>query len=365
MNAGLTSIQSKIRIPAWRHAMACLLAAVAGAALVGCATRGAPEPAATASLTTPDWAPGRDLRPAYRQALCSRLPAGADCTQVLPRLSDEAPAPKPAAAVASAATLAQRYRLVFIPGLLAGCGGSLVVPFQDVVDALRAQGFDARILAVEGRASSEQNADLIAGQLAQASNDPRPQIVFGYSKGLPDMLETLVRHPGAARHVAAVVSYAGAAGGTRLADDMGRFQQTLLEHLPLTGCQPGDGAEIRALRRNVRHAWWQANHARLHVPFYSLVALPGADRISAPLRGTHAELARSDPHNDGQLVAADAIVPGSALLGYVNADHWAIAIPLSQQLPLLRGLFTDDVPRTQLVLAAVQVIDQQSSRQRP
>ena len=84
-----------------------------------------------------------------------------------------------------------------------------------------------------------------------------------------------------------------------------------------------------------------------------------------PLRGTSAQLAHFDVNNDGQLAANDAIVPGSALLGYVNADHWAIAIALSRQLPLLRGLFVDDVPRAALALAAITVIHQQASHPRP
>ena len=361
MNTGLASISVSSRALGWPGRCALLL--VAAAALMGCAS--GRTPTAISALAMPSWAAGRDLRPLYRQALCAQLPTAADCAQVLRHLPDEPAAAHAPVPVASAATLARRYRLAFVPGLLSGCAGSMVAPFQDVVDALRAQGFDARILSVDGLGSTEHNADLIAQQLNQWPSDPRPLIVFGYSKGLPDVLETLVRHPAAARHMAAVVSYAGAVGGTRLADDLGAWQQALLDHLPLTGCKPGDGSEIQALRRDVRHAWWQANHGKLHVPFYSIVALPSDDRISVPLRATHADLAQATPQNDGQLAAADAIVPGSALLGYVNADHWAIAIPLSQQLPLLRGLFLGDVPRTPLVLAAVQVLDQQTSHKRP
>ncbi|MEZ5606190.1 MAG: hypothetical protein R3E52_03500 [Burkholderiaceae bacterium] len=178
-------------------------------------------------------------------------------------------------------------------------------------------------------------------------------------------MEALVRHPHAMRRVAAVVSWAGAAGGSPLADDMNGLEKSVLEHLPLATCRAGDGSEIEALRREVRHGWWQANHQRLHVPFYSMVALPDPGHISVPLRGTYKKLAHIDANNDGQIVASDAIVPGSALLGYVNADHWAIAIALSQQLPLLRGLFIDDVPRTKLALAIIAVVHQQATHPRP
>lgn len=303
------------------------------------------------------------MRAEFRHAFCARLPSESDCADILLRLPGEPahaatalPAVRHASGPDPAASLARRYRLAFVPGLLAGCAGSMVMPFADTADTLRAAGFDARILSIEGRGSTEHNADLIARQLADAGPDPRPWIVFGYSKGLPDVLETLVRHPEVTRGIAAIVSYAGAAGGSRLADDAGNWSKALLEHVPLPGCDRGDGSSIQALRRDVRHAWWQAHHAQLRLPFYSIVAAAKADRVSRPLQSSYAKLSRTDGLNDGQLAAADALVPGSRLLGYVNADHWAVAIPLSRQLPVIGALFVDEVPRADLVLAAVQVI---------
>ena len=38
-----------------------------------------------------------------------------------------------------------------------------------------------------------------------------------------------------------------------------------------------------------------------------------------------------DPLNDGQLLFIDQLIPGSALLGYVNADHWTVAIPVEEK----------------------------------
>ena len=333
----------------------------AGAALLACtsagpdaafATRAAtPAPSARAAPSTLGL---RDLRAEYRQAFCARLPSPASCADLLLRLPGE-PARASATRVEPPAALAGRYRLAFVPGLLAGCAGTVALPFADTVDALRAAGLDARILAIDGRAASEHNADLIARQIADATPDPRPWIVFGYSKGLPDTLEAMVRHPELQRGIAAVVSYAGAVGGSRLADEAGGLSLALLEHVPLPGCATGDGADVQALRRTHRHAWWQAHHTALRVPFYALVATARPDRVSAPLRSAYATLSNTSAHNDGQLIAADALVPGGALLGYVNADHWAMAMPLSR-LPLVGGLFIDELPRADLVLAAVQVI---------
>lgn len=344
--------------PGQRHIRLALLLG-ASAALLACTAAGpttaGAEPASRARAASSPLGL-RDLRAEYRQAFCSRLPSQSTCTDLLLRQSSE-PTHAGATHFEPPAALAKRYRLAFVPGLLAGCAGQLAMPFSDTVDALRATGLDARILAIDGRGASEHNADLIARQLADP--DPRPWIVFGYSKGLPDTLEALVRHPDLQRGIAAVVSYAGAVGGSRLADEAGSLSLTLLEHVPLPGCATGNGADVESLRREHRHAWWQAHHATLRVPLYALVATARPDRVSAPLRSAYAMLSATSADNDGQLLATDALMPGGALLGYVNADHWAVAIPLSH-LPLMGSMFIDDVPRADLVLAAVQVIAHQT-----
>lgn len=332
-----------------------MLLASASLALVACTTvpRNATGPAMAPRHATEMGM--RDLRAEFRRAFCARLPRQTDCADILLRLPDEPPHTANTRFNAPA-ELAGRYRLAFVPGLLAGCTGSLAMPFTDMVAPLRAAGFDARILSIDGRGSTAHNADLIARQLTEAAPDPRPWIVFGYSKGLPDALEALVRHPEIQRDIVAVVSYAGALSGSRLADDAGGLSMALLNHVPLPGCGAGDGADIASLRRDVRHAWWQAHHGELRPPLYVIAAAARADRVSVPLRGSHATLSKDGALNDGQLVAADAMVPGGTLMGYVNADHWAMAIPLSRQLPALSALFVDDLPRADLTLAAVQVI---------
>ena len=55
----------------------------------------------------------------------------------------------------------------------------------------------------------------------------------------------------------------------------------------------------------------------------------------------------------------DQLVSRSSLLGYVNADHWSVAIPLSREMRAVNFLFHDDaVPRTLLVEAAIEVVDE-------
>jgi hypothetical protein len=90
---------------------------------------------------------------------------------------------------------------------------------------------------------------------------------------------------------------------------------------------------------------------------YSIVAVPRPEQVSPVLSAKHAKLAEIDPRNDGQLIWYDAVAPGGKLLGYVNADHWTITIDFSKQLPVVADLFRDDVPRTVLVEAAIEVVD--------
>ena len=64
--------------------------------------------------------------------------------------------------------------------------------------------------------------------------------------------------------------------------------------------------------------------------------------VQLPLRVTYKLLETIHPLNDGQLLAIDQLIPGSALLGYVNADHWTVAIPVEEKYsnrdPILKDL---------------------------
>ena len=65
--------------------------------------------------------------------------------------------------------------------------------------------------------------------------------------------------------------------------------------------------------------------------------------MSAILVPVWRRLLRYDPHTDGQLLARDALIPGSTLLGYLNADHWSAAIDVETVHPLI-GSRPDETP---------------------
>ena len=61
--------------------------------------------------------------------------------------------------------------------------------------------------------------------MAMPAEDGPPRVVLvGYSKGAPDILEAIVNYPEIRPRVAAVVSAAGAVGGSPLANDAEQYQ---------------------------------------------------------------------------------------------------------------------------------------------
>lgn len=305
-----------------------------------------------AMLATTDAAGVRDLRASYRAAVCARLASAADCDAVLLRLPGEATSATPVMPHA----LASRYRIAFVPGFFSECFDGIARPFVDVERDLRAEGFTVDYFPVSGRGTAAANADRLAARIAALADDPRPLIVVAYSKGLVDVLELAVRHPVAAQRIAAVVSVAGAANGSPLAANLHAVYRDWVAAFPLPGCDAGSGDEIHDLRRDVRLAWWQRYGASLSLPVFALVGAPQPDQVSPAMRASYRRLAQVDVRNDGKLLAQDQLVAGGYLLGYANADHWAIAIPVASELPAMAFMFRDQVPRSALVRAAIDVV---------
>ena len=71
------------------------------------------------------------------------------------------------------------------------------------------------------------------------------------------------------------------------------------------------------------------------------------------LRPSYDDLSMIDPRNDGQLLFYDQIVPGSTLLGYLNADHWAIAMPIVRDVAAARLLVDRNAFPREILLEAI------------
>jgi hypothetical protein len=54
------------------------------------------------------------------------------------------------------------------------------------------------------------------------------------------------------------------------------------------------------------------------------------------------------------------VIPGSALLGFVNADHWALAVPISRSHEIIGRAFATQnaYPREALLEAVLRFIEE-------
>jgi hypothetical protein len=100
--------------------------------------------------------------------------------------------------------------------------------------------------------------------------------------------------------------------------------------MPGPDCEVGDRGGLHSLCRSTRLAWLIAQQPSPDIRYYSLVSFTSRDKVSSVLRSSYDDLSLIDPRNDSQLLFYDQILPGSTLLGYLNADHWAIALPIAR-----------------------------------
>jgi hypothetical protein len=185
-------------------------------------------------------------------------------------------------------------------------------------------------------------------------------MLVGYSKGAPDILQAIVSYPEIRGRVAAVVSAAGAIAGSALANDATQYQADLLQHFPGATCKSGDGGAVESLRPAVRMKWLAQNPLPRDVRYYSLVTFPQPQRISSILEGSYGKLAQIDPRNDSQVIFYDQVVPDSVLVGYVNADHWALAVPIARSHPTIGSMFVTQnaYPREALLEALLRFVEE-------
>lgn len=333
---------------------------------------GPPDPVLKYSLDTPpliltptDKIGIRDGRARFREIYCAvredhgkEFPDDPPCKKVLHRISGESePTNKPVHLGQARLPL----RVLVVPGTLAECVQGTLSPLPYARAHLEEHGYKTGLIMVGGRTSSTFNATQIRDYLVNMDSSPSERVVLvGYSKGTTDALEAAVNHPEIAEHVSAIVSFAGVVGGSPLADSLPGFQESLVKNMHIPACPEGDAGFIESLTRKTRLKWLAEHTLPTTMQYYSLAAFAEREQISSMIQGAYDKLATIDPRNDSQVIFYDALIPRSTLLGYVNADHWAIAMPISRNMPMVADAFIDRnaFPREVLLEAIIRFVEE-------
>ncbi len=256
--------------------------------------------------------------------------------------------------------LEQRFRerrratsVLIIPGLFGDCIADQSVPFGDgvrrtpVASVTEAYAQYAglgvgsiRMVTLPGRAPSTENAALLVAAIrAEAARTEIDRIVLvAYSKGTADTLQalaTLEDNGGLPAQLKALVSVAGVVMGSPIGDGVESLYAAVSPRVTPFHCTESRGDELASVTRRERIAWLAAHAPPRQLAYYSIVAYAEAGETAWPLRTGQRLLALADPRNDGQVIAADAILPGSELLATARSDHWDIALPRDRHPNLL------------------------------
>lgn len=78
------------------------------------------------------------------------------------------------------------------------------------------------------------------------------------------------------------------------------------------------------------------------------------------MKGAYKSLSKVDGRNDSQVIFYDQIIPGSTLVAFTNADHWAMAIPVDRSHSFIGKTFVNhnDFPREAFFEALLRYVEE-------
>jgi hypothetical protein len=307
-----------------------------------------------------------DERGRFREIFCAVLESRGEewpdympCDKALTTVADEPPGMgKPVKMGPSS----DHLLALIVPGVGWECVANWLNMDESLGDLLGGFGYGTGLLEVDGISSSANNARQIRdGIMALPPEfDDRPILLIGYSKGAPDILEAMVTYPELQKRVVAVLSAAGAIGGSPLAIAADQKDLNIMRHFPGSECSAGDGGAVESLRPATRRAWLAHHPLPPGISYYSLVTYPEPERISSALKGMYNKLSQVDARNDSQVIFYDQIIPGSTLMGFINADHWALAVPVARNHRFIGSTLVDqnNYPREAMVEAILRFVEE-------
>jgi pimeloyl-ACP methyl ester carboxylesterase len=303
-----------------------------------------------------------DGRGRFRELYCAvqkdhgaTLPYDRPCEEVVLRLEGE---PNLTGKLVVIGQPKLKLRFLIVPGLYNDCT-TATKAFSYALAHVEQYGYWTADVRVSGWSSCEHNATMIRDAVLAADLSPDEKVVLvGYSKGAPDILQALVDHPQLVPKVAAVVSIAGSIGGSALTDSIPEPYREMMGHNLFIKCPRGVGDPVASIQRSTRQKWLSRNRLPASVKYFSLASFAERQNISAVLQSGYDLLAWIDPRNDSQLIFYDQLIPGCTLLGYVNGDHWAVAMPFLQDKIAPALIDRNEFPREVLLEAVVRFVEE-------
>ncbi len=278
---------------------------------------------------------------------------------------DSQPTQAPPAPLRASDRELQAYRFVLVNGFMSGCiSDPSFRLFGDADSHLATHGLSLERIPLQGMDTPEADAEQIIRYLESSSSaaDPRPVILLGFSKGAVDLQAAILRiqrgSPALQSRVKALITVAGAVGGSRLYDQVAGPENlaALLSHFRFFDCPPGK-RDVRSLSRQQRQ-----NFLRLHwrelgtVPTYALTTVSTPAETSRVLRPFWQQLSVYGVEQDSQMAQPEQIPPGAVYLGIARADHWAVAVPMEHDRRLRMLADKNHYPRAALLEALLRFV---------